>query len=166
MFPIPPACPAQPLQITQLFYCTQVLILQKRVRHPKNSCCRITSAGKKHRSGVVGFVKGQTNGWGLQLRRKRPKSPKLGVVTGEQKDTVGVSARLFQKDYFTNCTCIVLLFSPTKHAAFALLFASSKFSLKLNSKFIQANPSQTSTQITTGLFLCREACLLQKHFVR
>lgn len=42
------------------------------------------------------------------------------------------------------CCPAFLSFPTKKHAASALLFASSKFSLKLNSKFMQAYPSQTS----------------------
>lgn len=152
---IPPSCPTSFNTSKKKGKASQKQLLQDNLsweKNPQKWSCRLCRRPDK---------------WmGATVRRKRPKSPKHCVAPWEPADFDDVSAHLFQKDYFTNCTCIVLLLSPTKHAAFALLFASSKFSLKLNSKFMQANPSQASTQITTGLFLRREACLLQKHFIR
>lgn len=59
--------------------------------------------------------------------------------------------------------------SIAQDTASALLFGSSKFSLKLNSKFMQANPSQTlicsNYHGAVSVLSYRAACLLQKYLI-
>lgn len=98
LFLIPPSCPTSFNTSKKKGKASQKQLLQDNLsweKNPQKWSCRLCRRPDK---------------WmGTTVRRKRPKSPKHCVVPWEPADFVDVSAHLFQKDYFTNCTCIVLL---------------------------------------------------------
>lgn len=112
-------------------------------------------------------------GAGTEKKGKRQGSHKHCMVEWEQKETLQMGKCSFVSYILWNnlslCCPAFLSFPTTKHTASTLLFASSKFSLKLNSKFMQANPSQTSIcsnyHGAASVLSDKEACLLQNYFI-